>query len=159
MGAIRYAREFAVDLGGSLVSADLVVMDSHPAVEIISKKEEGLGYVYEGAIFCSLDARDIMVFAIFNECDITGVREAAVSAQLWETGELEIKPLREAENQGEPQAIKGWFFDPYDPSFRGPVLNSLSDDIKYDEMFPEHPLSLLRATLANVRETIVIADE
>ena len=100
-----------------------------------------------------------MVYAVFGELEITGVREAAVSVQLWESGELEIEPLQKAENRGEPRAIKGWFFDPYDPYFKGPVLNSLSDDIKYDEMFPDHPLSLLRATLATVRETMVIEGE
>ena len=159
MGAIRFAREFTASQGGSLVSADIITLDAHPAVEMISKQEAGLGYVYKGAIFCPLDTRAIMVFAIFSEHGTTGVREAVVSAQLWESGELEIDFSNEAEKANGTRPIMGWFFDPYDPEFAGPVLNSLSDDIKYDEMFPEHPLSAMRRTLAAVRETMVIDGE
>ena len=159
MGAIRFARDFIASEGAGLVSADIIDLDAHLAVEVISKQEHGSGYVYKGAIICPLSTRAVMVFAVFSEHGITGVREAVVSAQLWESGELEIDFSDEAEGSDGKRAIKGWFFDPYDSEFTGPVLNSLSDDIKYDEMFPEHPLTAMRHTLAVVRETMVIDGE
>ena len=84
-----------------------------------------------------------------------GVREAVVSAQLFEAGQLEID-FETVSDEGGSHPIPGWFFDPYDPEFEDVVLNSVSDDVKYDEMFPGHPLTELRRVFENVRGTTVV---
>jgi hypothetical protein len=77
----------------------------------------------------------------------TGGREAAVSAQLWSLGEIKVADL---ENATGPTRIKGWFLDPYDSTHDEDALNSLSDEVRLDPTFPEHPLSKIRAALAIV---------
>jgi len=66
---------------------------------------------------------------------------------------LGIENVEEAEG-GKP--IKGWFQDPYDPSYPGRALYSMSDDDRLDALFPYHPLSKIRAFLTRVQNTLVI---
>lgn len=153
-----FAREFTASQGGGVVSINIVYLDSQPAVEIIFKKEHGLGYVYRGALVCPLGSQIVAVYAIFSEHGTTGVREAVVTVSLAESGELELD-LPDDSDDAESRIIKGWFFDPYDPEFDGVTLNSISDDTTYDATFPNHPLSALRRTLELVRESMVIGDE
>ena len=37
-----------------------------------------------------------------------------------------------------------WCFDPYDKNLKRPYLMNLSEKEKYDEIFPDHPLSQCR---------------
>jgi hypothetical protein len=55
--------------------------------------------------------------------------------------------------------LEGWFSDPYDPNYRGIVLRSITDGEEYDEQFPDHPLTRLRATLKIVRESFQFSNE
>jgi hypothetical protein len=52
---------------------------------------------------------------------------------------------------------RSWAADPYEPAYAGverSVLRSISDDPKYDERFPEHPLSIVRRVLAGLPESL-----
>lgn len=44
----------------------------------------------------------------------------------------------------------GWFADPYDPAFTEGFLMNKSESRDYDEMFPQHPLSLARDFLTDL---------
>jgi hypothetical protein len=59
----------------------------------------------------------------------------------------------------EVQEVEGWTQDPYDPTFRAPLMRNLSDDVQYDAQFPDHPLSRLRSVLRHLASTVSIADE
>jgi hypothetical protein len=54
--------------------------------------------------------------------------------------------------------LEGWFTDPYDPKYKGMVLRSVTDNEKYDEEFPDHPLSRLRSTLKTVRNSLQFSE-
>ena len=151
----EFARDFVASQDGGLVSCELIEIDANPAIEVIYKQEHGLGYLYKGLIFCPMELRTLLFNAIFSEHGTTGVREAVVSAELFEAGQLEID-FETVSDEGGSHPIPGWFFDPYDPEFEGVVLNSISDDVKYDEMFPGHPLTELRRVFEKVRGTAVV---
>jgi len=79
---------------------------------------------------------------VAGEQGTTGVREAVVTADLMNQGKLTIDGYK-----------KYWCQDPYEPAYRGAdrsVLRSMSDDERYDEKFPEHPLSKVRRLLATL---------
>jgi tetratricopeptide (TPR) repeat protein len=69
---------------------------------------------------------------------------------LAERGKLEIE---KADEPGEPGRIKGWFQDPYDPSYQGRALYSMSDDERLDALFLDHPLSKIRSRLTQMQNT------
>jgi tetratricopeptide (TPR) repeat protein len=76
----------------------------------------------------------VALHASFEEGDPTGQRDAVV---------YEIE--RQAGNVGNGKdPLVGWSSDPYDPSVSGELLMNLSEQRKYDEVFPEHPLSRAR---------------
>ena len=76
----------------------------------------------------------VALHASFEEGDPTGQRDAVV---------YEIE--RQAGNVGNGKdPLVGWSSDPYDPSVSGELLMNLSVQRKYDEVFPEHPLSRAR---------------
>src|SRR5262245_10468320 len=67
-------------------------------------------------------------------------------------GELDLSGLQAAASNAVPSP--GWFRDPYDSGYQGPVLYSLSDDLRLDALFPDHPLSRIRASLAQIQGSV-----
>ena len=49
-------------------------------------------------------------------------------------------------NEGKitPTNMDGWFKDPYDKNYKKGILMNLSENMEYDAMFPQHPLSETR---------------
>ncbi|MCW8880479.1 MAG: hypothetical protein OQK51_25750 [Kangiellaceae bacterium] len=67
------------------------------------------------------------------ESGIAGMRESAV---------LIIEECKDADE--ETGKLIGWEVDPYDPAYRADFMANRADHPKYDEKFPEHPLSRAR---------------
>ena len=49
-----------------------------------------------------------------------------------------------------------WDADLFDPSVHAPNTRNLSDDEKYDNQFPDHPLSRARKILEQVLKTLKV---
>ena len=149
LGSLRehYRREAAASQG-AIVSVETVSVQGVPCVEVIKKFERLPAYAYEGVLAIGFEAaRCSLTIESINQ-GTTGVREATVTAHLWERGELEI-----GEETGPEQAkVKGWFVDPYLEDYQGPVLCSLSDDERLDPLFPQHPLSKVRVVLQQLEK-------
>ena len=92
----------------------------------------------------------------------TGAREAVAIVSLGTDIEYEEIPANSVPIPGPKlgkstgKRIKGWFADPYDPAFDSAAVLSISDDKKFDEHFPDHPLSRLRAKFPVVIEKLKI---
>jgi len=120
-----------------------------PVSQLVFKKREGNGYSYHAFLCVDVELCTIVVSLMVGERGTTGIREAYVSALLLtEEGRLTL-PKNLAPSGGTP--IEGWFVDPYDKSYAGPVLRSIADDEEFDEHMPMHPLSRLRRTLRDLR--------
>ena len=55
--------------------------------------------------------------------------------------------------------MEGWFFDPYDPEFKAPLLSNIADKPEFDEQFPKSPLSRLRNRLKFIKQNIKFSEE
>jgi hypothetical protein len=143
---IDEVRELAKSRGGAIISADVVTVAGVPAVKLIYKREQRPAYIYSGMLFFPFNQVYFFVLMIvFGEHGTTGVREAVVTSQLLNEGKITTKTY--------PQL---WFRDPYDPEYKDVVLCSLSDDEKYDDAFPDHPLSRMRKKLLDLQSTLTI---
>lgn len=136
-------RKIAESNGGAIVSVDAVSVAQRPATQLIYKREDLPAYSYTGMLYLQLDDLGYVIAIAAEEQGTTGVREAVVTASLFEEGKLTLETYE-----------SGWFRDPYDSGYRGPILRSLSDDESYDPSFPDHPLSKIRRTLADLRTSI-----
>jgi hypothetical protein len=148
-------RALAESRGGAIVSVVSLFDHGWSSAQFIFKKESGAGYLYHGSYLVP-GGNDLLVFSVVcGEREVTGVREAIVTAMLAEAGQIELLRLDEPES-GRTGYIKGWFEDPYDLDYAGRVLRSVSDIEAYDGVVPAHPLTRLRKTLATLRRTLSV---
>ena len=101
----------------------------------IHKRKHGLGYVFMGMRLWRHGIWSTMI----GECGTTGVREAAVTQDLLNSGELTFETYEER-----------FGGDPYDPAkavSEVRLRRFLSDDPKWDKRFPEHALTRTRLLL------------
>jgi hypothetical protein len=145
---------------GGIISLDSYTAAAHPAIQIIYKREEGSGYRYTGILVVELGAYWCQVTAVCGERGTTGIREAVLTPRLLNDGIIKIRkhPFYVRVFKRSSGYLEGWFTDPYDPKYKGMVLRSVTDNEKYDEEFPDHPLSRLRSTLKTVRNSLQFSE-
>ena len=148
-----FYREEAIRRGGGIVSAEIVQAGGIRSVIVINKYERRPAYAYDGTLIIPLKNAQYTVTIHSIERGVTGERDALVTSELARQGELEIESAAAA---GEPGKIKGWFQDPYDPSYQGGAIYSMSDDERLDVLFPKHPLSKIRRCLARIQASLVV---
>jgi hypothetical protein len=154
-----YFRQQCADQGGGIVEVDVVTIRGIECGKLVVKSRmQPTGFTFQGT--CVVPRRDFS-FVIRVQCverGTTGMRESAVMV-------IE-QPKPEYEEDANPTPhplfpgavsmgrIKGWFKDPYDARFDSIALRTLADQEKYDESFPDHPLSRARRRLRSVIETM-----
>src|SRR5262249_13550741 len=113
---------------------------SSDGLDFIYKRLVPPAYVYTGMLIARVSGAWLIWTMVSGEVGITGIREAVVTTTLFNEKKLTLQEYQERFAQ-----------DPYDPNYATidrRVLRFLSDDACYDEQFPDHPLSLVRRTLA-----------
>jgi len=142
------ARRLARSKKGGIVSADYCQLNGVRATSLIYKREELPAYVYTGMMIIPARDPEFLITVVAGEHDVTGVRDALVSALLFEQGKLD--PTQTDARR----RLVGWFRDPYDRARDGEAINSVADDAEYDSLVPTHPLTKVRRTLRGIEQTI-----
>jgi hypothetical protein len=145
-------RRLAEAATGGLVEARIFQWTHGPAVQGIYKKRMGpTGFAFTGFLCMPMPTASLVFAMSARERGITGIREAIVTAQLLERGELTPDSYS-----------RTWAQDPYDPGYRGlervpsSVLRYVSDAEAYDAAFDDHPLSRIRRTFDDLRTSVAI---
>lgn len=102
------------------------------------KPEGGVQYVLTLDRYCGDEALHVQGF--FDEDGATGLRDTTVYALCRGEGVV----------GSDDDPFYNWRRDPYDESYTDGALMNLSEQEKYDEMFPAHPLSMCRAFVRTV---------
>jgi hypothetical protein len=109
-------------------------------VRLIYKRLEVPAYIFTGMLILpDLDMPQVWT-VVSGERGTTGLREATVTAELFNAGSFRTREDYE----------RLWAKDPYDSTYSGvdhSFLRFMSDDSRYDERFPQHPLSKVRRLL------------
>ena len=147
-------RAVAAATRGGIVSVEVCRAGPGFALETVTKRKAGMGFVFTGTFDTGTPSEAYHLEMKADEGQTTGLREATVSAQMWELGEVKLLPPA---HPGASQAVEGWSHDPYDADCDDDALNSVTDDDRLDAIFPEHPLSRVRMFLRQVRDSIVVA--
>ena len=153
MSLRSFYRQDAARHGGGIVSVETVRVGNILSAKVINKYERLPAYAYDGTLAIPLKNAHCTITMRSIESGVTGRRDALVTAHLAERGELEIE---KAEKADQPGSIKGWFQDPYDASYQGRTLYSMSDDERLDALFLDHPLSRIRSRLTQIQNTFAI---
>lgn len=155
LAAQRQKRAQAISVGGGIVSVELVPLaNGSVGLATIVKRAHGLGFGFDG----ELEVRDpdgTITVRISMDERLTGAREAAVSAKMFELGEIDMAALL----SGTPDAAGGRRVpelqprDPYDAAFDDGATYAPSDDERLDPLFPGHPLTVVRESLQRALTT------
>ncbi|KAB7790734.1 hypothetical protein [Bifidobacterium leontopitheci] len=89
------------------------------------------GVQYGLTLHLRLPGFALQVQAFADEAGVTGIREAQVYEFARRHGWID--------DEG-----RGWSRDPYAADYRHGVLMNLSEDSRFDDSFPDHPLSVIR---------------
>jgi len=142
VGLQRSCRRFSEDQRSGLV--DVAVRDGTrgPCLTYVYKRLEIPAFTFFGIVSAPAPAGSWMWMVIARERGTTGVREAVVTARLFNSGHLTLESYKSS-----------WARDPYEPEYAGvdrSTLRYLSDAVEYDAEFPDHPLTKTRRELARL---------
>jgi hypothetical protein len=139
-------RQLALKGGQGLVELAPVRVDHIPSIRLVAKgvldDASGRGRTYVGSLTLPFRDFSYVVKVQYREWGITGVREAAVLDQ---RADLE-------------DWLEGWIVDPSDPAPPHLAMN-LSEEPRYDSLFPNHPLSRVRRSLDALQASLTIVGE
>lgn len=145
-----FYRNIATEKGGGLVECNLVDMRGLTGIRFIIKiPQQPHGMYYMSAITIPFLNYSYVIRVQALEIGPTGFREAVVVDQLLKSKEIQITD----------NGIDNWMADPYDKSIKTGMLLNLAEDRKYDNQFPDHPLSALRQLLDKLQGETQFAPE
>lgn len=140
--AMPYGNEKAVIDGihGMLVDGqDLIEVKSGTTKKqkqyiysIVKSKLEPNGMQYILTMHIDMKDHSVNIQSYFDETGMTGFRDTTILNKMINEGKIT------------PTNMDGWFKDPYDKNYKKGILMNLSENMEYDAMFPQHPLSETR---------------
>lgn len=87
-----------------------------------------------------IDNKIYLIQSSFVETNISGIRDSIIF----------VEHLNEYNTREE--ALSNWTCDPYDKDYKYGFLMNKSEDIKYDPLFPNHPLTQTRILIEHIIE-------
>ncbi len=137
-------------VNGGLITVDTFTLYYSPVVKTIFKvSQEEYGMIYIASLTLPFEDYSFVVKIQTVESGMTGLRDSVILNKLLESGEVLF----------ENQEIKNWFSDPYDSDFKQGVLMYKSEDEKYDNEFPDHPLTIARRMINKISKEIILSPE
>lgn len=136
--------------GMGMIEVERVEVDGCSAVRTIVKSPQNpTGMTYIGSVTFPFRDFSYVLKVQCAEHGITGMRDAIILDQMISSGKVEWSGGQ----------LVGMQQDAYDATIVSPIMRNVSDSEEYDAMFPQHPLSRVRAFFRQVLPTIQIADE
>ncbi|MBR8837493.1 MAG: tetratricopeptide repeat protein [Stigonema ocellatum SAG 48.90 = DSM 106950] len=144
----KFYRGFVREANIGIVSVDHISLDTTPAVQTIFKvPQQPHGMDYIGFYTLPYATFSYIIEIRAAEHGITGLRDSLVFNEF----------LSNISERSTDEPIpRGWFQYPYDPTYTEGILRNQSEDAKYDDQFPDHPLSRVRRYLAAIAQSITI---
>ncbi|WP_067719727.1 hypothetical protein [Nocardia yamanashiensis] len=118
---------------GCLIEAFVIGVDAQPALlrlEKLPHPQLPRGQIFAASIVVPKDRCSLSLAILCPEAGVTGMREAMLGAQLG------------FDNFYPPH--------PYAPEVQSKLPFHIADDIRYDQQFPEHPLTRARQLVARL---------
>lgn len=149
----NHYRQMTVDeIGGGFIKCDVSKIKNFDAIEFIVKypmKPRGIGY--NGSIMLPFKNYNFLIAMKAVEVGITGMREA-FTMDKW----MSEHGMPKTDENGR---MIGFAKDPYDENFTEGRLMNYSEKEEFDKDFPNHPLTIIRTKMKEIKESITFTDE
>ena len=141
----RVMRQNALERGHGIVEVQLSMIAGMAALKTTTKHhlEHRLGFGYDGWICVPLPKLTLNIYSKVLGRDMTRQRTTAADALL---------RIKRVDTNPDPA---NWIRDPYDPEFDEVALHHLTDEARFDHIFPDHPLTLMRQDLKTLERHTV----
>ncbi len=129
---------------GGIIEVSLLKVHDIPSIKTIFKiPQPQSGMTYIASVTIPFENYSFVIKIQAAEVGTTGIRDAMILNEMLASGEVTFG-----------EQIENWFADPYDPDFKKGTPMNKSEQEKYDTEFPEHPLSIARASITKaIQET------
>ena len=145
----KFYREQISKPGGGIIQVDLIEIQDFTVVKTIFKlPQEPTGMTYLTSLTIPFAKYSYVIKIQAPELGMTGMRDSVVAAKLLNENKISL-----GEN-----GYEGWFYDPYDTELKEGVLMNKSEEEKYDQGFPEHPLTQSRKLISKIESEIIFGD-
>jgi len=160
---IAVARDFyseqCASAGGVMLSMDVHHLDKVEVLQGLFKYRapEGMAMLYVGILWIPFSDCNYQLNIEAMEHGTTGIREAVVfdlSRNDSLSGEESNQSSWPEAKVHEPAEVVSSAAEMFEKMRAKPIMRIPSDDEKYDAMFSNHPLSMVRARLKRVTETL-----
>ena len=136
----RFYRSMAEANGLAPLEIELEDLKGLRAVKTLYKvRLEPTGFAFLGSYTLPFANCSYVIKIQAVESGVTGMRESAV---------LIIEDCKEVDEENDK--LIGWEVDPYDSAYKADFMANKADNPKYDEKFPEHPLSRVREYMREI---------
>jgi hypothetical protein len=135
---------------GGLIEVSRGQVGPQPLVRTLFKLPQqptGMGYV--GALTLPFRDYSYVVKVQAWEAGMSGLRESLVVEKLMQAGQLQITD----------EGYADWFADPYDPYYTLGTPMNRAEHPEYDDLVPEHPLTLVRHSLRVLETSLRLEPE
>ncbi len=135
-------------VGGAIVSLELSELADVAALKLIFKfrhPKETERLIYLGSWLLPLKRCSYVIKVQCIEHGVVGLREASVLMQQAKSPHSQYSGVAKIEDL--LALLKN-----------RPIAATLSDDERYDKLFPQHPLSRVRTYLAHIQDTLYLED-
>jgi len=147
----KFYRKMVTEAGGGIIKIEVIKIKELQAIENIFKMPmQPSGMIYVASFTIPFRDKSYVIKVQCPEQGITGERDSVVFASFANFDD---------EDDEDFDPFKGWMKDPYDESLTNGLLMNLSEDEKYDEKFPNHPLSRARKSLDQNKNTITFDEK
>jgi len=147
---------------GCVETWPLVELDGCRAVRRIIKRAQnpdGRGRIYVGSVTLPFRDFSYVIRVEAAEGGFTGIRESFVTHELLSNDLVKVKPDPSSGEEDVilgPADMEGWTVNVIDDSIPAHLQPNVSEDPQYDNQFPKHPLSRVRALLRKIEETLKV---
>ena len=103
---------------------------------------------YTSSIQLPVQGKSCIITVSAREKSPTGRRSALVLTRLMKAGEVSFNR--------ETADLDNWYVDPYDSKLAGLLVRNKAELEQYDDIFPDHALTLVRKTVHNIVNSLKI---
>jgi len=136
-----FYRQAIADVNGGLIEVELSKKYKLSFIKTIFKlPQEHSGITYIASLTVPFKNYSFVFKVQAAEIGLTGMRDALIADKL----------IREKVISLDENGYSNWFADPYDKHFKGGLLMNKSEQIIYDNDFPDHPLTQARLLLNQI---------
>lgn len=142
-----YRKLIVEQTNGGLMRCEVTDLQGYTAVEVLMKQpDEPKGMIYKASLVLPFRDCSFVINVQAVEPGITGLREA-ITLNQW----MQLEAQKDKTGN---ELMEGYAADPYDPNFKEGTLMNYADQATFDNDFPDHPLTLVRAKIAAIKASI-----